>query len=88
MMPDFISDFQKESIALGELERRENQRLELIEENAALKAERDRLRTSLRLIQSRAQSCVTQRAESDDKIIADHIEQVRDIARAALGEDR
>lgn len=61
---------------------------DLVEESARIKAERDRMRTSLRLIQSRAQSCVTQRAESDDKIIADHIEQVRDIARAALGEDR
>ena len=54
-------------------------------------AERDRLLevnkellAALREINGLAHSCVLQRAPSDDQIIAEHIEEVRDIARAAI----
>lgn len=50
----------------------------------ALLDERDALRAALAKIDALASAAVAQRAPSDDKIIAEHIEAVRDVARAAL----
>ena len=52
--------------------------------DAALRRERDALRAALLEIYAHAHCAVRQRAPSDDAIIAEHIEAVRDIARAAL----
>ena len=43
---------------------------------------------ALREIAGIAGACVTQRAPSDDRIIAEHIEEIRDLAWAALEQAR
>lgn len=50
----------------------------------SIEAREERLIETLRQIAGIARCCVVQRVPSDDKIIAEHIEEISDMAEAAI----